>query len=249
MSNNSNEQTQHETRLMNEILTKIQISSEFEKPPSPYPDFVLGDSAIGVELTHYVKSTENIEREKFVKNLVRDMESDCKKACIVYLYFSSYALKIFGNRKYRSEQNKIKTHIAQFVEHKDAGSFNSSQLPEGLSRALSLIQIFDRDPDEKLSPGGCSAKWQWVRAGFINLDPQTLQDRITDKEKRLAQYKDKYHENWLIIHSSSGCVVGLEDNDNTFATCAKYDGRTKLKSDFDRVIFYDCHGKIHDIKG
>lgn len=251
MTKNSNNQTQHEISIMREIMPKFQITSGFTKLPdnTPNPDFVLQELNIGVELTYYAKQKpgrhakpdENIKKEKYVKNLVREMNLRSENDRTIYLHFSPHALKIFSDKDKKPEHRQIQCDIIKFVAHSKHGTFYSDQMPMHLSSLLSRIQIFERDRH--------SAKWQWIRAGFINFDPQIVKDRVTEKEKKLIeQYSGKYSENWLIIHSSSGCTVGFENDNDTFSTCAKYDGNTKFDSKFDRVIFYDCQGGVYGIK-
>lgn len=223
----------------------IPISkNHIKKQSPPEPDFVVENLQIGVELTSYIKDKKsNLEGNIFT------YINNCKK-----LYESSGGTKsayfflqerFVDNFKMMDKETKLETQniIVSYAKQHENRPFEDS-VPDEVKSICSDIDLFD-DPYQN------EPLWQWIRAGFINYETQVIQEIIANKDKKILNYGKTYDQIWLLIHSTSGCCVGVKNRRNSFATCAKFDKSKKeysFDTCFDKVFFFDFEGKLYELQ-
>jgi hypothetical protein len=83
--------------------------------------------------------------------------------------------------------------------------------------------------------------WQPVSANFVSVLISAVQGCLDEKEPKVAAYRRRFPEMWLLIHGSPGVYVGSPEA-RRWSTCGHVTEelrRTEFRTSFDRVYYLD----------
>jgi hypothetical protein len=84
--------------------------------------------------------------------------------------------------------------------------------------------------------------WQIVLADFVSVDLKAVQACLDKKESKIASYRQRFSEVWLLVHGSQSVYVGAPEL-GRWSTCGHVTEelmRTTFRSSFDRVYYLDA---------
>lgn len=233
-----NHQKQHERFLLERFLEKSGIDAQIVEEREA-PDFIVKVDKIlvGVEVTEIFISHEKGRRTPQAQESISDQI--VAKARRLYLAEEAPPVHVslcFGPGQDLSNLNRDKTAriLCDFMK-----KMNLSLWQRGNWRFSELQDDEESPLPEEISfihalgvPSYDMGHWDVARAGWVaSLSPESLQERIEAKAKRLLEYKNIIPENWLLV------VADAMKPSSSIEASKEFD-HNAVTSPFSRTFFY-----------